>query len=249
MEVTVTIIMPAYNCEKFLKKAVESVIAQTYTHWGLLIIDDCSEDSTKSLAESFAQEDNRIIVLHNKENIGVARTRNRGIREVSTRWTAFLDSDDVWEPDKLERQLALAEDDIGIIYCSYGLIDESGENISRPFIVPEKTDFMAMLTSSVISCSTAMIRTDLLKTHPFNPNVYHEDYMLWMELLMIPCKAIGDSRVLAYYRQVKGSRNIRKANAAKERWRVYRQYLKLDLLTSIYAFVGYSIKGVIKYFL
>ena len=103
----VTVIMPAYNCEKYLEEAVESVKAQTYKDWRLLIIDDCSIDGTSALAERLATTDERIRVLHNTINSGVSKTRNRGIREADTEWIAFLDSDDVWEKDKLERQLNL----------------------------------------------------------------------------------------------------------------------------------------------
>lgn len=245
----VTVIMPAYNCERFLEEAVESVKAQTYREWELLIIDDCSTDNTKEIAEKLADNDRRIRTIHNKENIGVSKTRNRGIQEAVGDWIAFLDSDDVWEPEKLERQLKLTADrDADIVYCSYDLIDDMGKTIHKAFIVPEETSFRSMLTASVISCSTAMIRTPLLKENLFNPYVYHEDYLLWMELLRNESKAIGDARVLAHYRQVSGSRNIRKGNAAKERWRIYRKYLKLGMLTSVYAFVGYAIKGMVKYY-
>lgn len=244
----VTIIMPAYNCEKYLKEAVESVKAQTYKDWKLLIIDDCSTDGTLKLAHSLVDSDERITVLHNKTNSGVSNTRNRGIRDADTEWIAFLDSDDVWEHEKLERQLSIATDDVDIVYCSYGFIDETGKPIKKPFIVPAETNFRSMLTSSVISCSTALIRTGMLKEHYFNPDIYHKDYMLWMELMKIPCKAVGNTEVLAHYRQSAGARNIKKGNAAKERWRVYREYLHLGLFTSIYAFIGYSVKGVIKYY-
>lgn len=244
----VTIIMPAYNCEKYLEAAVESVKTQTYKNWKLLIIDDCSTDGTKALAHRLAETDDRIRVICNETNSGVSRTRNRGIQEAESEWIAFLDSDDTWEPEKLERQLSIA-DGIDIVYCSYDLIDENSQTIHRAFIVPKKATFWSMLTSSVISCSTAMIRTSVLKEHSFNPEIYHEDYMLWMELLKLNCKAVGDAKILAHYRQVTGSRNMKKGNAAKERWKIYRKYLHLNLLTSTYAFIGYVIKGVLKYYL
>lgn len=245
----VTIIMPAYNAEKYLEQSVDSVIAQSYRNWKLLIIDDCSTDGTLALAERLAEKDQRISILHNEVNCGVAKTRNRGIQEADTEWIAFLDSDDVWETEKIKRQLLLAKVDVDIVYCSYDLIDENGVRMNRPFIVPTNTNFHLMLTSSVISCSTALVRTRILKEHFFNSSAFHEDYLLWMELLRLPCKAVGDSTVLAYYRQTKDGRNIHKGNAAKERWRIYREYLHLNILFSMFAFLGYSIKGIIKYYL
>ncbi len=244
----VTVIMPAYNCEKYLKDAVESVKAQSCEQWVLLIIDDCSTDGTGALAEELAAADERIRVLHNEKNCGVGRTRNRGIQEASSEWIAFLDSDDVWEPDKLERQLKIACQGADLVYCSYDLIDQNGKPIRRPFLVPEETDFRSMLSSNAIGCSTTLIRTSILKDHLFNPEVFHEDYLLWMELLKEKYTARGDRKVLSHYRQVSGAKNIRKGNAAKERWRIYREYLQLDWCTSALAFFGYAIKGILKYY-
>lgn len=244
----VTIIMPAYNCEKYLEEAVESVKAQTYRDWKLLIIDDCSKDGTFALARRLAESDERIRVFHNEVNSGVSKTRNRGIREADTEWIAFLDSDDVWVAEKLEKQLALADEATGIVYCSYDFINEAGEPIKKPFIVPAETNFRRMLTSSVISCSTALVRTSLMKKHFFDPTIFHEDYVLWMELLSIPCKAVGNTEVLAHYRQSSSAKNIRKGNAAKARWRIYRENLHLSLFTSVRVFLGYAVKGVIKYY-
>ena len=245
----VTVIIPAYNCEKYLTATVESVKSQTYQDWNMFIIDDCSTDGTGDLAERLAEDDKRISVLHNKVNSGVSKTRNRGIREADSEWIALLDSDDLWEADKLERQLTLAKKEVDIIYCSYDMIDERGTPVHKPFIVPAETDFNAMLTSSAISCSTALIRANVLKEHLFHSDVYHEDYLLWMELLQIPCKAAGEKKILVHYRQTQGARNIRKGKAAKERWVIYRKHLHLGLAKSIYAFAGYTLKGIIKYYL
>ena len=158
---------------------------------------------------------------------------------------AFLDNDDLWTEDKLERQLALANSGADIVYCSYDFIENN--SIKKPFIVPQQTNFNKMLASSVISCSTSFIKTELMQAHLFNSDFYHEDYVLWMELLRGCPTAYGDLKVLMHYRQVTGSKSNKKSNAAKERWNTYRKALKLNTATSAWAFVRYALNGIMKY--
>lgn len=246
----VSIVMPAYNCEKFIGKAIKSVQDQTWTEWELIIIDDCSTDHTYDTADTYAQKDTRIRLLRQEQNSGVACARNRGIQEAKGDMIAFLDSDDAWVSTKLEKQLELQrETRAEIIYCSYDFIDENDETIRKPFIVPGITNYDKMLASSVISCSTALIKTSLLKEHLFQPEYYHEDYVLWMELLAIPVRAVGNREVLAHYRQLSGSRSNNKKNAAKQRWFVYRNVLHLGMIKSLNAFAKYALLGMIKYVL
>lgn len=246
----VSVVIPVYNAERFIGQTIESVQAQTYQEWELIIVDDCSSDHSWKIVQSYVRKDSRIKTIKLEKNSGVAIARNSGIKQAKGKYIALLDSDDIWLEDKLERQVALAEKrTASIVYCSYDFIDEKGEQIKKPFIVPEVTSYKSMLSSSVISCSTALIDSDLLKQHLFNPGFYHEDYVLWMELLKLPgIKAVGDTKVMAHYRQLSGSRSKNKGNAAKERWNTYRKALGLNLFLSTVAFVQYAVKGVLKYY-
>lgn len=246
----ISIIMPAYNSENYIAEAIESVIGQTYTEWELLVIDDYSSDQTTKIIQKYMENDTRIQLIRKKQNDGVAVTRNIGIQKAKGEFIAFLDSDDVWKSNKLEEQLKLQrKTGAAIIYCSYDFVDENNKKILKPFIVPEQTDYKSMLSSSVISCSTALIDTKLLKQHMFEPDVYHEDYVLWMKLLKIPVKAKGCLEVLTHYRQVSGSRSNDKKNAAIQRWYIYRKVLKMGRVDSSIAFIKYAFKGVKKYYL
>lgn len=247
--ILVSVVMPAYNAEKTIAKSIESVLRQTHQDFELIIVDDASTDNTPEIACEYGKSDLRVRVLRHSENSGVAIARNHGIEQAHGKYVALLDSDDLWEPDKLERQIALAiRKNADIIYCSYDFIDKDGAPIKRPFIVPLHTSFKSMLINNVIGNSTALIDTQLLKKNPFDPALYHEDYALWMKLLSTPVTAIGDPKVLMHYRQVRGSRNEKKLRAAKERWRIYRDYLHLKPLKCSVVFTAYAVNGVKKYF-
>lgn len=248
MEALVSIIVPNYNSEKFIKETLDSVLAQTYQNWEMFVVDDCSTDGSVEIIRSYAEKDARIRLVLREKNSGVANVRNAGIQLANGEYIALLDSDDVWTADKLARQVSLLQETgADLAYCSYDFIDENSTPLNKTFKVPEKTNFKKMLAKNVVSCSTAMITTDVLKAHPFNPEYYHEDYVLWMELMKIPVAAVGDSKVLMHYRQSANSRSHKKGNAAKHRWIIYRKVLKLSWIRSAWAFVRYAINGVLKY--
>ena len=249
LEKGISVVMPAYNCEKYIEAAVESVLDQTFSDIELIVVDDCSTDHTFDILSDIASRDDRIRLLRNENNMGVARTRNNGIQHAGKECTALLDSDDIWEKNKLALQYELYQQGNRIVYCSYDFIDDEGRTIKKPFIVPTKTDFKKMLTSNVISCSTVLVQTQLLMDNPFSSQYYHEDYVLWMQLIKSEKSAVGSKEILTHYRLHENSRSSKKTNAALQRWKVYRDELKLGFFQSVFAFVGYAVKGVIKYYL
>ena len=165
--ILISVVMPNYNGHCFDEQAIDSVLHQTYPNFELLVVDDCSKDDSLSLIQQKAQSDNRIKVIVLEHNAGVENARNVRIKEARGEYIALLDNDDLWTEDKLERQLALAGNGADIIYCSYDFIDEQNNPIKKPFIVPQQTDFNKMLASSVISCSTSFIKTELMQAYPF----------------------------------------------------------------------------------
>lgn len=243
----VSVIMPAYNAEKYIEEAVRSVLSQTYTNWELLILDDGSTDRTVELAEKLSNADPRIRLLRDPQNMGVAQTRNRGFDLAEGKWAALLDSDDVWHSDKLEKQLDAAQrSGADMIYCSYSMMDADGRKISD-YIVPERTNYAAMLEESVLSCSTVLLSRSIYSEYRFSTNYYHEDYALWLRLLRLGFTAFGCRDVLADYRILKGSRSNDKLRSARQRWLVYRKAEKLSFVRSVHAFAGYVRHGIAKY--
>ena len=244
----VSVIMPAYNAERFLEEAIRSVMSQTVTDWELLVLDDGSKDRTATIAADLAAQDSRIRFLPNEANMGVAKTRNRGFALCRGQYVALLDSDDVWHPDKLEKQLALAEQtDADMVYCSYGIMDEYSKPSRRDYVVRECVDLKALLRENSIGCSTVMLRRELVKTYRFIEDFYHEDYVLWLQLLQDGCKAVGCAEVLVQWRLIANSRSFDKRRSAKKRWLIYRQYMQMPAWKSAWYFAQYTVSGVKKY--
>ena len=243
----VSVIMPAYNVEKYIEAAIRSVLSQTYTNWELLVLDDGSTDGTAEIAENFVKADPRIRLLHNPQNMGVARTRNHGFDTAKGDWAALLDSDDVWRSDKLEKQLAAAKrSGAEIIYSSYSMMDKNGKKMSE-FIVPERTSYSAMLEKNVLDCSTVLLSRNIFSEYRFSTEYYHEDYAFWLQLLRLGFTAFGCKDALMDYRIQHGSRSSNKLRSAKRRWLVYRKAEKLSFAKSVQAFAGYARCGIAKY--
>lgn len=245
----VTVIMPAYRARNYIEAAVRSVMAQTLTDWELIVIDDCSGDETPELVRALEREDDRIRLVCNEQNMGVARTRNRGMDLARGKYIALLDSDDVWLPEKLERQLArMDREGADVCYCSYAIVDARGERCKPDYLVPPAVDFRGLLRENVIGCSTVVLNRRVLEDHRFLTDFYHEDYVLWVTLLREGFRAVGCTEPLVHWRFIENSRSYDKRRAAQNRWRIYRDYLHLSLGSSLAAFAAYGFASVKKYF-
>lgn len=245
----VSVIMPAYNCETYIEEAIRSVMGQTFGDWELIVLDDGSTDATCEIVHRMMAEDNRIILQRNPENMGVAKTRNRGMAMSRGEYVALLDSDDIWYPDKLEKQLQkIHAENADLVYCSYAVVDSGGESCKRPYIVPEKVSFPSLLKENVIGCSTVMMSAAVASAYRFASDFYHEDYCLWLSILRDGYKAAGCTEVLADWRYITGSRSFDKKNSAFKRWKIYREFLGFSVLRSSWLFLAYAANGIKKYF-
>lgn len=244
----VSVIMPAYNAAAYIESAIRSVMAQTYSHWRLLVIDDGSGDDTCAIVTRLSGEDDRVTLLRNERNMGVAETRNRGLDLCDGSCVAFLDSDDLWHPDKLTLQVRkMQEEQADLVYTSYGIMDCEGHPCKKPYLVPDATDFDHLLRENVIGCSAVLISEALARTYRFAACFYHEDYCLWLKMLQDGHKAVGCQEVLMTWRLACGSRSFDKRNGACNRWRIYRRHLGLPLCKSLSCFASYAVNGIKKY--
>ena len=244
----VTVIMPAYNAEAFVAEAISSVLAQSFADWELIVIDDHSSDQTYEIAARVQQEDPRVCVLRNEVNSGVAKTRNRGIDLAKGKYVAFLDSDDIWHPEKLARQIdRIDSTGAEMCYCSYAIIGPSGEKVRGDYLVRETACFEDILKENYIQCSAMLIRSDTVRKHMFNTEFYHEDYILGLDILREGNTAVGCTEVLLKWRYLENSRSFNKKKSAVNRWRIYKEYLRLPLYKTLYLFVCYVLAGFRKY--
>lgn len=236
----VSIIMPAYNCEAFIKESIESVIAQTYSDWELIIVNDCSTDNTQAVITEFS--DTRITLINNKVNQGVANSRNIAIEKAEGRFIAFLDSDDLWYNTKLEKQV-MALDKAGAnavcSHSSYERIDELGCILTRVSI-KNSVDFKTLLKSNFIGNLTGIIDRSKV-TLPKQKKVKHEDYVMWLEVLSSKKSffSLGVPEVLAKYRVRAGSISANKFKSLTWHWHILRYHMRLNIFQSSLLILNY----------
>jgi len=222
----ITVIMPAYNSERTIAASIESVFSQTYVGWRLIVVDDCSSDATASIAAEFARRDARVRVIRNETNLGVSASRNKAIALAESEWIAFLDSDDLWDAAKLEKQLALAEKTgAEFLFTGSAFIDESGEPYSGAAEAPFSLTYRQLRNRNKISCSSVLVKKKFFDgSNPIRMerDDIHEDYAVWLKILKRGTVAYGVNEPLLIYRLAKNSRSGNKFNTVKKTFGVFR---------------------------
>lgn len=243
----ISIIMPAYNAEKTLDYAVRSVLAQTYKDFELIIINDCSKDKTAELIQALMREDGRIRMLNNDKNKGVSVTRHRGVEVAVGEWLAFLDSDDAWVPDKLEKQVVLQrETGASLLFTGSSFINADGKKIDAILHVPERIGYRKLLKQNLISNSSVLIRKSLYQKHESMGDNMHEDFTCWLKVLRSGEIACGINEPLLIYRLSPTSKSGNKVKAAKMNWNTYRA-IGLNVFQAAYYEAWYVVNGLLKY--
>ncbi|HGG04149.1 MAG TPA: glycosyltransferase family 2 protein [Aliiroseovarius sp.] len=244
----VTIITPAYDAERFIAEAISSVQAQTIENWEQIIVDDGSSDLTSQIAKDFAATDARIKIVRLPRNSGAAVARNHAIRLARGRFIAFLDSDDLWHPEKLERQIAYMHDqDAALCFAAYDIIGETNRKIGLKR-VPSKVQYHDLLKRNRIGCLTVLYDTQKLGKIDMPLIRKRQDLGLWLKILKRVDHAHGIKDVLATYRQHKNSLSANKLSAASYTWRLYRKIEKLAFPVALFFFAHYAFNGVFRRF-
>ncbi len=240
----VTIVTPSYNCSDFISKTIDSVINQSYSNWEMIIVDDKSTDNTVEIINNYVKKDNRIKLIESADNYGPAYTRNIGIKYSKGAYIAFLDSDDLWEKDKLLLQVSfMKKNDIPFSYSGYSIIDEAGKKITE-FYPRLKVNYRDLLKTNDIGCLTAIYDVSKLGKMYMENLKTGQDLTLWLKIL----KKIGYGYCiemsLARYRIRDGSNSRKKTNKAKWQWYTFRVVEALTISKSIYYFVFYTLYGI-----
>ncbi|HEY4599679.1 MAG TPA: glycosyltransferase family 2 protein [Cerasibacillus sp.] len=247
----ISVITPAYNAERFIGETIESVLNQTYPHWEMVIVDDCSTDKTVDMIKTYQQKDQRVKLIQLEENSGAAVARNTAMAHAKGRYIAFLDSDDLWTEDKLEKQLAfMQEKDIAFSFTRYTRMQEDGTMTNAVSDAPHHVDYDDLMKHCVIGCLTVMLDREKIGDLKMMNIRTRQDYVYWLTITKKGHLAYGMPDTLAKYRLVEGSISSNKWKAAKRNWYVYRHIEKQSLLKSIWYFANYaftSVKNLIKY--
>ena len=247
MNELVSIITPCYNSEKFLDECISSVLNQTYKNWEMLIVDDNSSDNSSTLIKLYSKQDDRIKPVFLKDNLGPAMARNKAISIAKGRYIAFLDSDDVWLPNKLKLQIDFMQlNNYSFVFSSYDVVSQDRSEVLYSVSVPNKISYKQYLKNTIIGCLTVVIDTKKYKDVRMPDLRSSHDMALWLDLLRGGNYAYGLNLNLAKYRQVKSSNTSNKLKAAYDVWNVYRYYEKLSLINSSINFVFYSINAMLK---
>jgi teichuronic acid biosynthesis glycosyltransferase TuaG len=248
MDKLVSIIVPVYNAGAYIEDTIEMVCRQTYGHWELLLVDDCSADDGRKKIEAFCRRDERIHLIAKEKNEGAAKARNTGIFHAKGRFIAFLDADDAWLPAKLEKELRFMEEkEAAFVFTGYEFGDEQAKGTGKIVTVPEALTYKEALSRTVIFTSTVLFDTEKIgKPLIEMPDVKSEDTATWWKILRNGYTAYGLNEVLVIYRRPGKSLSSNKIAAIKRIWNLYRREEKLSLPYSIYNFVLWAFGAVLR---
>lgn len=231
----VSVIMPTYNCGKFIAETIDSIKAQTYTNWEIIIVDDCSTDDTKSIVDEYISQDSRIKYHCLETNSGAAVARTTAMKLADGEYMAFCDSDDVWMSDKLEKQLKFMKDkNVGFSCTAYEQIDEESKSLGRIINPKKKCDYNRLLLDCPVGNSTVMYSVKEMGKFEV-PNIRkRNDDALWLQMLKKEKYIWGMPDVLMKYRIRQNSISSNKFKVIKYHWILYREIEHLSVIRSAF---------------
>lgn len=245
-EILVSIITPAYNCSETIGETIESVLSQTWNNWEMIIVNDCSTDNTADEVNKYAKKDSRIKLINFEKNSGSAIARNTAINSANGKFIALLDSDDLWKPDKLRRQVQfMQENNIAFSFTSYDVFRQSSDRERRVFEAPEKITYKQYLRNSIIGCLTVMIDKEKIPDFHMEEG-YLEDVLTWMYYLKKGIVAYGIDETLASYRVSENSKSGKKVKNAQRFYQCLKKQDDIGLIRRIYSQIGYMVNALKK---
>ena len=246
MEILVSVVMPAYNCAASIGDSIESVLCQDVP-LELIVVNDRSPDDLDAAMEKYLA-DERVVYVTNEKNMGAALSRNRAMEMARGKYIAFLDSDDIWLPGKLKKQVEVLEKSGNVLCCTArSLMTPEGVDDGRILPVAEVITYKDLLRHNSIACSSVLIRTEAAREFPMGHEDSHEDYIMWLQVLRKYGDARGINEPLLRYRLSNTGKSGSKLHSAKMTFMVYR-YMGFSLPKSLLCFASYAINGVKKYY-
>ena len=247
-EEMVSIIVPVYKAAPYIAETIEMVRRQTYQNWELILVDDHSPDDSAKIIQNMIQETEPIRLIRKAQNEGAARARNTGIEQAEGRYIAFLDADDVWFPQKLEKELIFMKDkQAGFVFTSYEFGDEQAQPTGKVVHAPEKLTYKQALSRTVIFTTTVLLDKNIIPQDLMRmPEVESEDTATWWQILRAGYVAHGLNETLAVYRRPPKSLSSNKFIAMRRIWNLYRRQEKLSVITSARYFVLWAYRATAR---
>ena len=245
----VSIIVPVYNAVKYIETTIDMVSRQTYKDWELILVDDASTDGSADLIEKIvASQGKRVRLIRKSVNEGAAAARNTGIDDSAGRYIAFLDADDVWMPDKLQKQIAVMEETgAAFSFHSYEFGDDKANPTGKVVRAPKKLTFRQALSRTVIFTTTVMFDTEKIDMEIIHmPQVPSEDTATWWRILKSGYEAYGLDENLTIYRRPAKSLSSNKMEAIYRIWFLYRNIAGLSVLESLFYFGGWAVRATLR---
>lgn len=242
---SISIITPTYNCKNTIKETRNSVLAQTFSNWEWIVVDDCSNDGSFEYIKELVKNDSRVTVLRISKNSGTAAARNLGLRHAKARYITFLDSDDTLDPDYLECQLNFIKENGPLISAGDR---RKTERTCTDFFVPTDVDYVTALKGNPLSCLTTMYDKNVIGEVYFPEDIDRpEDYVFWLNILKKGVVAHGNPKVLATYNIHKGSKSFDKLKLIGRMHKVYHKTQKINWFKSWFYVVRWALYGKKKY--
>jgi len=249
MEPKISIITPVYNSEKYIVDTIQSAKDQTYKNWEMIVVDDCSSDTTYELVEGLSRADSRIKLIRLEKNSGAAIARNIALHNSTGRFMAYLDGDDLWHSDKLAVQVTfMLNRQCGFSCTSYEVIDDEGHSLNKKIYMMDKLDYKGFLVNNLIQTVGVMVDLDIVPRGCLEmPNMKRrQDAATWLQILKKGHVCYGLVDVLAKYRRTAGSLSSNKIKAVKGVWHLYLNVEHLAFPFATYCFIRYAILAVWK---
>ena len=244
-ETLVSVIIPAYNCAGMISRAIDSALNQDVPV-EIIVIDDGSTDNLEQVMRAY-RDNPALSFVKNKQNLGAAGSRNRGVALAKGGYVAFLDADDYWEKGKLKQQLAKMQETDCVLCCTAReLMTPEGKLTGRIIPVKEKITYRELLHHNSINCSSVVLLTEVAREFPMEHDDSHEDYITWLRILRKGGFAAGINRPYLKYRLSEGGKSRNKLKSAAMTYQVYR-YVGYGPLKSLFFFVSYALHGIWKH--
>lgn len=241
----ISIVVPVYNAESYIKETIENVLNQTYQDFELILVDDGSSDNSRQVISEF--DDPRVKLFRNTGK-GAYSARNYGVDQATGRYIAFLDADDVWSRDKLEKTFAhMQKNNAGFVFTAYEFGDEKAVPTGKIVHVPETLAYKKALGRTIIFTSTVLFDTEIINKELIHmPHIESEDTATWWNILRTGVVAYGLDESLVIYRRSSNTLSSNKIVALRRIWNLYRKNEHMNVFQSAFYFVGWAFRAVAR---